>query len=197
MKEDLWKSFAMKHGYDSASPRRDSRDDSAARRERLRRVVDDIAYALYRGKMATAARVSRPHVGSANRAWLSAEFIQARHAEARPTESSRRSPSQTSPRPAESRRGEAGWHTARRSSRSRSPVRARQAPAAQRPSRTPMDSESNDEFFARHGGPARRSPARSSSHAPPAPARSPAPRRVPMDSQSNDEFFARFRRGES
>jgi hypothetical protein len=173
MKEDLWKSFAMKHRYDSSS-----RDD-AARRERLRRVVDDIAYALYGGKLATAARVSRPHVGSANRAWLSAEFIPARQPRPRPTPqpsrpSARRgTPPRPSPTPQPSR------PSARRGT----------PPRPSRPSRTSMDSQSNDEFFARHGGPAPRARSRS----PPriVLAQSAPARRVPMDSQSNDEFFAR------
>jgi hypothetical protein len=160
MKEDLWKSFAMKHRYDSAS-----RDD-AARRERLRRVVDDIAYALYGGKLATAARVSRPHVGSANRAWLSAEFIPARQPRPRPH---RGTPPRPSPTPQPSR-----------------------MPRPSRPSRTSMDSQSNDEFFARHGGPAPRARSRSPPRIDEFFARHGAPaRRVPMDSQSNDEFFAR------
>jgi hypothetical protein len=138
MKEDLWKSFALKHRYDPAS-----RDD-LARRERLRRVVDDIAYALYKGKMATAARVSRPYVASANHAWLSAEFIT-------PTQQQQRraSPPSTSP---------GKWHT-KKQRRVASPPRQSlaESPPAPKP-RAPMNSESNDEFFARtqfqrtHGG---------------------------------------------
>jgi hypothetical protein len=135
MKDDLWASFAMKHGYTAS---RDSRE----RRERLRRVVDDIAYALYRGKMATAARVSRPHVAAANRAWLSAEFTQ------------RRAPSP--PRPSESRRfaeSPGKWHTKKKPR----PASPRRRPASPPPKpRAPMNSESNDEFFARTQIPRRR-----------------------------------------
>jgi hypothetical protein len=119
----------MKHGYDSRddSPRRD-----AARRERLRRVVDDIAYALYRGRMATAARVSRPHVAAANRAWLSAEFIA-------PTQQQRVSPPRPSASPGK-------WHTKKKPR----PASPRRRPASPAPKpRAPMNSESNDEFFAR------------------------------------------------
>lgn len=155
MKEDLWRSFALKHRYNSAT-----RDD-AARRERLRRVVDDIAYALYGGKMATAARVSRPYVGQ-NRAWLSAEFIPPR----------RRATAAAAPADA------AGWHTrvrapSRRHAESPSPVRRR-------------TSQSDDEFFARHGVSATTRPSPSLGSRPQT--------RLPMDSQSNDEFFARHAR---
>lgn len=155
MKEDLWRSFALKHRYNSAT-----RDD-AARRERLRRVVDDIAYALYGGKMATAARVSRPYVGK-NRAWLSAEFIPPR----------RRATAAAAPADA------AGWHTrvrapSRRHAESPSPVRRR-------------TSQSDDEFFARHGVSATTRPSPSLGSRPQT--------RLPMDSQSNDEFFARHAR---
>ena len=132
MKDDLWASFALKHGYTAS---RDSRE----RRERLRRVVDDIAYALYRGKMATAARVSRPHVAGANRAWLSAEFIA-------PTQQQRRAPSPP-PQPGK-------WHTKKKPRPASSP-RRRPASPAPKP-RAPMNSESNDEFFARTQSPRRR-----------------------------------------
>jgi hypothetical protein len=164
MKEDLWRSFALKHRYNSAT-----RDD-AARRERLRRVVDDIAYTLYGGKMATAARVSRPYVGQ-NRAWLSAEFIPPR----------RRATAAAAPADA------AGWHTrvrapSRRHAESPSPVR-RTSPS---PAPAPMGSQSDDEFFARHGVSATTRPSPSLGSRPQT--------RLPMDSQSNDEFFARHAR---
>jgi hypothetical protein len=162
MKEDLWRSFALKHRYNSAT-----RDD-AARRERLRRVVDDIAYTLYGGKMATAARVSRPYVGK-NRAWLSAEFIPPR----------RRATAEAAPADA------AGWHTrVRAPPRRTSPSPRRTSPSPRRTS--PSPSQSDDEFFARHGVSATTRPSPSLGSRPQT--------RLPMDSQSNDEFFARHAR---
>ena len=173
----------MKHRYDSAA-----RDDSSARRERLRRVVDDIAYALYKGKMATAARVSRPYVASANRAWLSAEFITPTQQQQRGAPS-RRGLAESRRGLAESRRGLAEsppaspgkWHT-KKQRRVASPPRQShrglaessrglaessrglaessrfaESPPAPKP-RAPMNSESNDEFFARAQIQRRRSP---------------------------------------
>ena len=79
------------------------------------------------------------HVAGANRAWLSAEFIA-------PTQQQRRAPSPP-PQPGK-------WHTKKKRRPASSP-RRRPASPAPKP-RAPMNSESNDEFFARTQSPRRR-----------------------------------------
>jgi hypothetical protein len=143
---------------------------------------------LYKGKMATAARVSRPYVASANRAWLSAEFITPTQQQQRGAPS-RRGLAESRRGLAESRRGLAEsppaspgkWHT-KKQRRVASPPRQShrglaessrglaessrglaessrfaESPPAPKP-RAPMNSESNDEFFARAQIQRRRSP---------------------------------------